>query len=236
MSELLKLNINDRLEKKGNLSYLSWAHAWGEALKIDPNASFLVSTFDRGDGVTQVYMDVNGTALVWVTVTLNGKAMTCQLPVMDNKNKAIQNPDAFAVNTAIMRCLVKALALHGLGLYVYAGEDLPDDDGSKPEPETKPKSKPEPKPETKPKTPTVMEGKDNDWKIKITLKPEGDDKIWIDTLVTTASIALDAAQSYADVMQIFQVNRNLFDHLKLISKSDFDDLMEVFKSKKEKFK
>ena len=116
MSELLKININERLEKKGNLSYLSWAHAWGEALRIDPNVTFHVSTFDRGDGGTQVYMDVNGTALVWVTVTINGKPMTCQLPVMDNKNKAIPNPDAFAVNTAIMRCMVKAIALHGLGL------------------------------------------------------------------------------------------------------------------------
>ncbi len=67
-----------------------------------------------------------GTALVWVTVTIFGKPMTCQLPVMDHRNKAIPNPDAFAVNTAIMRCMTKALSLHGLGLYIYAGEDLPE--------------------------------------------------------------------------------------------------------------
>jgi hypothetical protein len=72
-------------------------------------------------------MDINGTAMVWVTVTMFGKPMTCQLPVMDYRNKAIPKPDAFAVNTAIMRCMTKALSLHGLGLYIYAGEDLPEE-------------------------------------------------------------------------------------------------------------
>lgn len=129
-ADLLKINVNDKVEKKANLTYLSWAWAWAEALKADPAATFNVSTFDRGDGVTQVYMDVNGTALVWVTVTMFGKPMTCQLPVMDHKNKPISNPDAFSVNTAIMRCMTKALALHGLGLYIYAGEDTPEGETS----------------------------------------------------------------------------------------------------------
>jgi hypothetical protein len=66
--------------------------------------------------------------MVWVTVTLFGKPMTCFLPVMDHRNKPITNPDAFQVNTAIMRCMTKGLALHGLGLYIYAGEDLPEGD------------------------------------------------------------------------------------------------------------
>jgi len=70
---------------------------------------------------------------VFVDVTMFGKTLTCQLPVLDHKNKAIPNPDAFQVNTAIMRCLAKGIAMHGLGLYIYAGEDLPED-GSKPEP------------------------------------------------------------------------------------------------------
>jgi hypothetical protein len=71
-------------------------------------------------------MDVNGTAMVWVTVKMFGKPMTCMLPVMDYRNKCVTNPDAFAINTSIMRCMTKALALHGLGLYIYAGEDLPE--------------------------------------------------------------------------------------------------------------
>ncbi len=120
-AELLKMNVNDHVEKKQNLSYLSWAWAWAEALKADPAASFDVKTF--GD---KPYMDVNGTGMVWVTVTMFNKPMTCFLPVMDHRNKPITNPDSFQVNTAIMRCMTKGLALHGLGLYIYAGEDLPE--------------------------------------------------------------------------------------------------------------
>jgi hypothetical protein len=122
--DLLKLNVNEHTEKKGNLTYLSWAWAWDLALKADEQATYKVEMF--GD---KCYMDINGTAMVFVTVTIFGKPMTCQLPVMDYKNKAITNPDAFAINTAIMRCMTKALSLHGLGLYIYSGEDLPEDPG-----------------------------------------------------------------------------------------------------------
>ncbi len=121
--DLLKLNVNEHVEKKQNLSYLSWAWAWAEALKADPAATFDVQTFDG-----KPYMEVNGTGMVWVTVTMFGKPMTCFLPVMDHRNKPITNPDAFQVNTALMRCMTKGLALHGLGLYIYAGEDLPEGD------------------------------------------------------------------------------------------------------------
>jgi hypothetical protein len=88
------------------------------------------------------YMDVNGTALVWVTVTMFGQPRTCMLPVMDHRNKPIQNPDAFQVNTAIVRCMTKAVSLHGLALYVYAGEDLPEDEEPTPAPVEKAASTP----------------------------------------------------------------------------------------------
>ena len=120
LNELLKKNVNEHTEKKNGLTYLSWAWAWAEALKADSSASYKVEMF--GD---KCYMDINGTAMVFVTVTMFGKPMTCQLPVMDYRNKAIPTPDAFAVNTAIMRCMTKALSLHGLGLYIYAGDDIP---------------------------------------------------------------------------------------------------------------
>jgi hypothetical protein len=142
VQELLKLNVNEHTEKKANLTYLSWAWAWAEALKADPQASFTVQMF--GD---KCYMEINGTAMVWVTVTMFGKPMVCQLPVMDNTNKPItiegtttvnkygkeitNKLDSFNVNTAIMRCMTKALSLHGLGLYIYAGDDLPQ--GEEPE-------------------------------------------------------------------------------------------------------
>jgi hypothetical protein len=125
INNLLSTNVNNHTEKKNNLTYLSWAWAWAEALKADEDATYKVEMF--GD---KCYMDINGTAMVFVTVTMFRKSVTCQLPVMDFRNKAILNPDAFAVNTAIMRCMTKALSLHGLGLYIYAGEDLPEGDSA----------------------------------------------------------------------------------------------------------
>jgi len=109
-------DVSKHVEKKGKLSYLSWAWAVAELLKIDP-----LATWEYREPVKW-----GETVMVFCTVTAFGKAMTMQLPVMDNRNKAISNPDAFAVNTAMMRCLAKAIALHGLGLYIYAGEDLPE--------------------------------------------------------------------------------------------------------------
>ena len=127
MSELLKINVNDHTERKGNLTYLSWAWAWAEVLKVDPLAVWSVC---ESNGLPVMYLK-DDTAMVCVSVTINGICRSCVLPVMDNRNRAIQNPDAFAINTAIMRCLAKAIAMHGLGLYIYAGEDLPE--GEKPE-------------------------------------------------------------------------------------------------------
>jgi hypothetical protein len=136
IENLLNTNVNSHTEKKGHLTYLSWAWAWAEALKADPKAGYKVEMFDG-----KCYMDINGTFMVWVTVTIFGKPMTCQLPVMNHLNKAIQKPDAFQVNTAIMRCMTKALSLHGLGLYIYAGEDLPENEEPTPDnPKDKPKA------------------------------------------------------------------------------------------------
>jgi hypothetical protein len=137
--DLLKLNVNDHVEKKNNLSYLSWAWAWAEALKADPAATFEVKTFPDTNCVEVPYMNINGTAMVWVTTTLFGKPMMCMLPVMNHRNQPIQNPDAFQVNTSIMRCMTKCLALHGLGLYIYAGEDLPEEDTPSPTEKAAPK-------------------------------------------------------------------------------------------------
>jgi hypothetical protein len=131
MSELLKINVNDHIEKKGNLSYLSWAWAWAEVLKIDPGAHWKVYEWNMRPAM---FMP-DGSAMVKVAVMIKGDEKLCVLPVMDNRNRAIQNPDAFAINTAIMRCLAKAIAMHGLGLYIYAGEDLPEGEKAEPNPE-----------------------------------------------------------------------------------------------------
>jgi hypothetical protein len=117
--ELRKVDVSSHIEKKNNLSYLSWAWAVDILLQQDETATWTYADPKQfGD-----------TVMVFCTVTAFGKSMTAQLPVMDYRNKAIPNPDAFAVNTAMQRCLAKAIALHGLGLYIYAGEDLPKEDG-----------------------------------------------------------------------------------------------------------
>jgi hypothetical protein len=114
-NDLRSINVNDHTEKKGNLTYLSWAWAVDTLLQRDPTATWEYKEPKQfGD-----------TLMVFCSVTAFGKSMTAQLPVLDYKNKAVINPDAMAVNTAMQRCLAKAIALHGIGLYIYAGEDVP---------------------------------------------------------------------------------------------------------------
>jgi len=93
-------------------------------LKIDQSATWDAVEFN---GLPCAFLP-DSSALVKTVVTIKGRSKSCWLPVMDNKNKAIKGPDAFAVNTAIVRCLTKAIAMHGLGLYIYAGEDIPERD------------------------------------------------------------------------------------------------------------
>lgn len=119
---MLAVDVTAHVEKKNGLSYLSWAWAVAELQKADPAAFWTYGEPVRwGDSV-----------MVFCTVTAFGKALTAQLPVMDHRNKAIANPDSFAVNTAMQRCLAKGIALHGLGLSLYAGEDIPAEDVPEP--------------------------------------------------------------------------------------------------------
>lgn len=116
---LSKINVNQHTEKKGRFTYLSWTFAVSEAMKADP---MTVWAFRE----PMVFPD--GTMMVHCDVTMFGKSIYMFLPVMNNQNKAIPKPNAFDVNSAMMRCLVKAIAAHGLGLYIYAGEDLPEEE------------------------------------------------------------------------------------------------------------
>ena len=115
--DLRKIDVSEHIEKKNNLSYLSWAWAVDTLLQQDPTATWEYKEPAK----------FNETLMVFCSVTAFGKTMTAQLPVMDYRNKAIVNPDAFAVNTAMQRCLAKAIALHGIGLYIYSGEDIAPD-------------------------------------------------------------------------------------------------------------
>ena len=122
-SQLRLVDVNEYIEKKNGLSYLSWAWAVDQLLQRDPTATWDYRT--SGEGVP--YVLIGQTAMVFCTVHAFGVSRTAQLPVMDHRNKPIPNPDAFQVNTAMQRCLAKAIALHGLGLYIYAGEDVPEE-------------------------------------------------------------------------------------------------------------
>lgn len=130
-NELRKIDVSEHIEKKNNLSYLSWAYAVDELLQKDSDATWEYRFFDYESGQVP-YCRIGESCMVFCTVNAFGKSRTAQLPVMDHRNKAIQNPDSFQVNTAMQRCLAKAISLHGIGLYIYAGEDLPEQD--KPDP------------------------------------------------------------------------------------------------------
>ena len=124
-AELLALNVNGHTEKKGKFTYLSWPYAVSELRKADEKATWEVVKFDG-----KPFCSTECGYFVEVAVTVDGVTLSQIHPVLDNNNKTIEKPNAFQINTSIQRCLVKAIALHGLGLYIYAGEDLPDGNGN----------------------------------------------------------------------------------------------------------
>lgn len=122
------INVNEHVEKKGQFKYLSWAWAVAELRKASPTATWEVI---KSNGLPFCKTDCG--YFVEVAVTVDGITLSQIHPVLDNNNKTIPVPNAFQINTSIQRCLVKAIALHGLGLYIYAGEDLPDVEPVKPQ-------------------------------------------------------------------------------------------------------
>lgn len=121
---LYDVNVNNHVERKNNLSYLSWAYAWAEAKKLYPNANYRIYENEKGWN----YFTDGHTCWVKTGVIIEDTEHIEYLPVMDYKNKSIPADlvTSFDVNKAIQRSLTKALARHGLGLYIYAGEDLPE--------------------------------------------------------------------------------------------------------------
>lgn len=128
--EITKINVNEKTEKKGNLTYLSWAWAWAEFKKVYPDAQYEVVKFADGK---PYYHDEKTGYMVYTKVTAEGLTYEMWLPVMDSRNRALLDATMFDINKTIMRCLTKNLAMFGLGLYIYAGEDLPEGE-DKPKP------------------------------------------------------------------------------------------------------
>jgi len=138
--KLSAINVNDKVEKKSNLTYLSWAWAWSEAKKSFPEASYRVIS-DDSTNKPYFYDEALG-YMVMTEVTIDGESLEMWLPVMDGANKSmlaqsytyqtrygekvVDAATMFDINKTLMRCLVKNLAMFGLGIYIYAGEDLPE--------------------------------------------------------------------------------------------------------------
>ena len=120
-SELLKVDVNEHKQQKGRFSYLSWPFAVSELRKAAPDATWETIHFDG-----KPFMVTECGYFVEVAVTVDGITLAQIHPVLNHQNKTIEKPNAFDINTSIQRCLVKAIALHGLGLYIYSGEDLPE--------------------------------------------------------------------------------------------------------------
>jgi hypothetical protein len=134
---LSAINVNDHVEKKSNLTYLSWAWAWSETKRACPDATYKIgeTTYDDALGF-----------MCHTTVTIEDETLEMWLPVMDGANKSMKKVEysyssrygdkkveaatTFDINKTIMRCLVKNLAMFGLGIYIYAGEDLPEGDSA----------------------------------------------------------------------------------------------------------
>ena len=119
-ARLNAINVSDHIEKKGGFSYLSWPYAVAQLRLADPTATWSVVRFN---GLP--FLATEAGVFVEVAVTVQGITLSQIHPVLDGRNRPLIAPNSFDINTSIQRALVKAIALHGLGLYVYAGEDLP---------------------------------------------------------------------------------------------------------------
>ena len=205
---LSKIDVSDKVEKKMNLSYLSWAWAWGTMMDNYPDAQYNFYE-NQETGVPYVTLP-DGTAEVRCRVTIGSLAREMWLPVMDFKNNAVANPSAREVSDTKMRCLVKTLGMWGLGLYIYAGQDLPS---------TKEESKP--KKETKPQEESKPVVKDKH------------DENWANLFLDGIQVPLNLCKDVDGLNDIFVKNKPSIDIIESRHKDIFVKIVELFKTKKE---
>ena len=221
-NDLLKINVNEHTEKKNNLTYLSWAWAWAKVLEVDPAANYEVEQFVHPDNpnLHVPYQDIGGSCIVWVTVNIFGKAVKVQLPVLDYRNKCIAAPNAFDINTSIMRCLTKGIAMHGLGLYIYAGEDLPMD--------SEPEAKPEP---VKMKPVSAETGKPA---VEVSVDTGNEDanaELFADGMIKYSSLVKDVK----DLNSYWKANQGQLDKLKTSHPDLYEKVRNTFAELKKQF-
>jgi len=217
-SEIAAINVNDHIEKKSNLSYLSWAWAVDTLLRHDSDAFWEYGELH--------YMQ-DHTVMVYCTVHAFGRHRTAQLPVMDYKMKGVPNPDAVQVNVTMQRALVKAIALHGLGLYIYAGEDLPVEfkqDGSVDKPVDKPVDKilETPKVEVS-KVEVSVESKE------IVVPPSANEAAAVDWVCAFVNDFIPDVDTVDNLRDFWKVNKSVLTRVEKFSKPMYQALETNFK-------
>jgi len=235
---LSSINVNDKKQEKMGLSYLSWAWAWGEVKSKYPTASYTVH-----DDI--IYPD--STVEVRVTVTVEDQDHMMWLPVMDNRNNAISGPTSRQISDARMRCFAKAIAMHGLGHYIYAGEDIPQSNGEARQSEGK--ENPKPTPQKKEKAPEPpSEGKvqlNKDEELLGYMKNTGAYKEadrepravydW-DSWATLAIAWVNTIKSEKTLNGFYLANKEMFERAKEEAFSKYEEVGQVISAKKTELK
>ena len=243
--QLKSVEIKDMIEKKGKYSYISWAMAWSALCDIYPDATFEKHCNEQG---FPVFKDEQGWCFTKVTVTVKGKSVTEMLPVLNNYNKPIKNPDSMDVNTSLQRCLAKAVALHGLGVHVYSGEDIAEIPDNLGEEDAKPKTiqksdvkkveeevkKVEEK-TSKPDTLTIEVPDKGTFKkvdTDVDIKKVGEygEKI----IEVYEKVALPAINSVDDLTSYYEREKATLENLKQNAVDVYDKIIDLFKQRKEK--
>jgi len=234
---LSAINVNEHTEKKNGLTYLSWAWAWGVLKKHYPSATF--EKHIQPNGMPYI-TDHNGYAYVQVTVTVEGISATELFPVLDYKNKSIRDPDSFAINTSMQRALAKAISYHGLGHYIYAGEDLPQPDDASQTP-----------PETRQKADTVAEVGGTSAKALAFTAPanaapsippvRSKDEVhevgdFNDVADVLSTIIRKMCNTEDDLKETWSKNTEVINEMKKLAPSRFEEIVEVFKTRKTEIK
>jgi hypothetical protein len=226
---LSKIDVSDKVEKKMNLSYLSWAWAWGTMMDNYPDAQYNFYE-NQETGVPYVTLP-DGTAEVRCRVTIGNLAREMWLPVMDFKNNAVANPSAREVSDTKMRCLVKTLGMWGLGLYIYAGQDLPSTDEQK----TKPKKAVVKEDANEQEGKLIYSGAVSSDESKPVEKDKHDEN-WANLFLDGIQVPLKLCKDVDGLNDVFVKNKPSIDIIESRHKDIFEKIVELFKTKKEELK
>ena len=244
--QLKDVNVEEEkmVKKKGKFSYISWAMAWSKLCDIYPDATFEKHCNEQG---FPYFKDEQGWCFTKVTVTVNSKSITEMLPVLNYTNKPIKNPDSSDVNTSLQRCLAKAIALHGMGVHIYSGEDIADIPDNLGEEDAKPKEiqktelkkveedvkKVEEK-TSKPETLIIdIPEKDSFTKVDTNVDIEEVGKYGEKIIEVYEDMALPEIKTVDDLTSYYEREKATLENLKQNAVDVYDKIIDLFKQRKE---